>query len=117
MFIVFQLFRLNKRPPNLFQWWIEFLIIIIVVINIVSIVILLVFLYIKACGHDNNPVQLIKDSAPYISHPLAYIINFSLETGKIPDELKIAKVTPLHKKEPREDPGNYRPMSVLPKKN
>ena len=68
----------------------------------------------KACGHDNMPVQLIRDSAPYISHPLAYIFNLSLETGKVPDEIKIAKVTPLHKKGPREDPGNYRPISVLP---
>ena len=68
----------------------------------------------KACGHDDIPVKLLKDSAPYISHPLSYIFNLSLETGSVPDEMKIAKVTPLHKKGSREDPGNYRPISVLP---
>ena len=31
-----------------------------------------------------------------------------------PDSLKVARVTPLYKKGSKDDPGNYRPISVLP---
>ena len=68
----------------------------------------------KACGHDNLPARLLRDSAVYISGVLAYIFNLSLECGRVPDEMKIAKVTPIHKKGPKDEPGNYRPISVLP---
>ena len=68
----------------------------------------------KACGHDNIPIRLLKDGAVYISDALAYIFNLSLESGRVPDEMKIAKVTPIHKKGPTDEPGNCRPISVLP---
>ena len=35
------------------------------------------------------------------------------EAGEFPDLLKIAKVTPLHKKESALDYLNYRPISIL----
>ena len=68
----------------------------------------------KAHGFDNLPIRLLKDSAHLISEPLSYIFNLSLKNGIFPDLLKTAKVTPIYKKGPREDPGNYRPISVLP---
>ena len=68
----------------------------------------------KACGHDNLPVKLLVDSAQYISNPLSYIFNLSLQLGQFPDLLKVAKVSPVYKKGDREQPGNYRPISVLP---
>ena len=69
----------------------------------------------KACGHDNLLVKLLVDSAQYISHPLSYIFNLSLQLGIFPDSMKIAKVSPVYKKKgDREQPGNYRPISVLP---
>ncbi|RMC19243.1 hypothetical protein DUI87_03849 [Hirundo rustica rustica] len=33
-------------------------------------------------------------------------------TGKIPDDWKLANVTPIHKKDRKEDPSNYRPVSL-----
>ena len=68
----------------------------------------------KSHGYDKLPVRLIKDAIPYIVAPLTYIFNLSLEKGEFPDALKTAKVTPLYKKGPKTDPGNYRPISVLP---
>ena len=68
----------------------------------------------KACGYDNLPARLLKDAAPFIASPLTHIFNVSMEEGKFPDAFKIAKVTPIFKKGSKDDPGNYRPISVLP---
>ena len=68
----------------------------------------------KAHGFDNLPIRMLKDAAHIISKPLSYIFNLSLENGVFPDFLKTAKVTPIYKKGSREEPGNYRPISVLP---
>ena len=57
---------------------------------------------------------MIKDAAHFIAPSLTYIFNLSLEIGRFPDALKVAKVTPLYKKGSKDDPGNYRPISVLP---
>ena len=41
------------------------------------------------------------------------MVNLCFETGVFPDVLKLAKVTPLHKKESNLDYLNYRPISLL----
>ena len=48
-----------------------------------------------------------------ISPSLSILINESFSTGIFPDQLKIAKVITLHKKESAENPSNYRPISLL----
>ena len=39
---------------------------------------------------------------------------YSLKSNKSPDDLKIARVTPIYKGEDSSDVSNYRPISVLP---
>lgn len=68
----------------------------------------------KASGYDNMSTRLIRDACNFISTPLCHIFNLSLQEGKFPDTLKIAKVTPIYKKGSKDTPGNYRPISVLP---
>ena len=68
----------------------------------------------KSCGHDLISSRLTKDAAPYISEPLCHIINLSFSSGKFPDQLKIARVTPVYKKGTPYEPSNYRPISILP---
>ena len=41
------------------------------------------------------------------------IFNCSFKTGVVPEQLKIAKVVPIYKKDNAEVPSNYRPVSVL----
>ena len=36
-----------------------------------------------------------------------------MDKGKLPADFKTAKVTPIHKDGPKDDPSNYRPTSVL----
>ena len=57
--------------------------------------------------------KLLKEAAPVISWPLATIFNYSLSSGEIPDEWKIAKVCPVYKDGPVIDTSNYRPISLL----
>ena len=45
---------------------------------------------------------------------ITVIFNLTIELNVIPAEWKKAKVTPLHKSGPKDDPRNYRPISVLP---
>ena len=42
------------------------------------------------------------------------IIHFSFSNGIFPEHCKIAKVVPLHKQGSKDDPNNYRPISILP---
>ena len=49
-------------------------------------------------GHDGISSELLKLIAGDISNCITLIINQSLHSGIFPDKLKIAKVTPIHKK-------------------
>ena len=42
------------------------------------------------------------------------IFKLSLQKGCFPEELKIARVTPIYKADDVNEIGNYRPISVLP---
>ena len=46
--------------------------------------------------------------------PLTKLINSCIRSGRFPFCLKLAKITPLHKKGATDDPQNYRPISILP---
>ena len=43
-----------------------------------------------------------------------FIINLSLEKGSFPEQLKVAKVIPLHKGGRKADIENWGPISILP---
>ena len=66
----------------------------------------------KATG-DDLPTRFIRDGAKGIAYRISYIINLSLKTGVVPDEMKTARVIPLYKKNSKLEPGNYRPVSIL----
>ena len=68
----------------------------------------------SSSGHDNISSILLKKISEYIAPTLAIIINQSLCTGIFPDELKIAQVKPLYKKDDPNVFDNYRPISLLP---
>ena len=67
----------------------------------------------RVSGFDNIPMHTIKNSFEFISKPLTYIINKSLENGVFPDSLKIAKIIPIFKSGDTDKFSNYRPISIL----
>ena len=58
--------------------------------------------------------KLLSSGAREISVNLSRIFNISLSYGIFPDNLKFAKVIPIFKADSRLQPGNYRPISLLP---
>ena len=68
----------------------------------------------KSTGIDEISPIFLKDGANELKGVLTYIINLSIDTKTVPDEMKFAKVKPLFKKGSRLDASNYRPVSILP---
>jgi Notch-like protein len=64
-------------------------------------------------GYDEIPAKILKFSSPFIASPLAYISNKMLSTGIFPDRLKYAEMKPLFKDGCKNDPFNYRPISLV----
>ena len=67
----------------------------------------------KSAGPNSVPVFLLKTFKLFFAVWLSRLVNLCFEVGVFPDILKIAKVTPLHKKESNLDFLNYRPISLL----
>ena len=59
-------------------------------------------------------VNVVKNCFGPLLKPLMYIFNLSLAKGIFPDDLKIARVTPVFKAGKENEVGNYRPISILP---
>ena len=68
----------------------------------------------KAAGIDKINGNFFKHGAKKLAKPIAQLCNLSIILGTFPDECKIAKLVPLHKKGSKVDPKNYRPISLLP---
>ena len=60
------------------------------------------------------PVRLFKSIKNLVIYPLVKLINFSFTKGIFPEIFKIARITPIHKKNDPKVCSNYRPISCLP---
>ncbi len=65
-------------------------------------------------GFDKISMKLIKSIKNVLAEPLTIVINQMLNTGIFPDLLKIAKISPIYKKDDETVFSNYRPISLLP---
>ena len=63
-------------------------------------------------GPDAVHAKVLHELAAPLCLPLAELFNHSLEDGKVPEEWKLGQVVPIYKKGPRNDPSNYRPVSL-----
>ena len=68
----------------------------------------------KSVGLDNIPNKLLKIAADVVASSLTAIFTASINTGIFPQERKESRVSPVYKSGTRNDPSNYRPISVIP---
>ena len=67
----------------------------------------------KSVGLDGLTAKLLCLSAKVITQSVTIIFSVSIESGSYPDEWKVAKVVPIHKKGSIQDHGNFCPISIL----
>ena len=68
----------------------------------------------KATGLDKISGRILKVAVNSIAPSLTHIFNHALISNCFPDEWKMARLVPIHKKGPRDLIENYRPISILP---
>ena len=68
----------------------------------------------KSSTFKNIPAKILKISRNSCSETLKALFSKTVLTGTFPNELKLADVTPVFKKENPLKSKNYRPVSVLP---
>ena len=64
----------------------------------------------KAPGLDKISNKLIKAAGNAIYDPLLHVFNLILDTGIFPEDLKLTRVTSIHKEGDKSECGNYRPI-------
>ena len=68
----------------------------------------------KSPGPDCLDPSVVKQTAKPLAPTLSYIFNIAMESGRVPDQPKIAKVLPIFKADDNRKFSNYRPISILP---
>ena len=68
----------------------------------------------KACPKESIPPKIIKENHDIFTTKIHNDINYSIRNGDFPNMLKLADITPAHKKDDICDKSNYRPVSILP---
>ena len=66
----------------------------------------------KSCGPDGISARCLRDLSKEISGMLTFILQQSFNSGTLPYDWSQAMVIPVHKKSNKENPANYRPISL-----
>ncbi|KFP28390.1 hypothetical protein N325_12578, partial [Colius striatus] len=66
----------------------------------------------KSTGPDRVHPSVLRELAGVLTKPLSIIYQQSWLTGEVPSDWKSTNVTPIYKQGRKDDPGNYRPVSL-----
>ena len=66
-----------------------------------------------SAGPDGIPIQILKPLASFIAPSLSALFNKSISECALPQEWKLANVTPIPKSNRMSEETNYRPISLL----
>ena len=68
----------------------------------------------KPLDPSTFPAWALKDGAHILAEPICFLFKGFLKQNKFPSLLKLANITPIHKRGDTENPLNYRPISITP---
>ena len=66
----------------------------------------------KSMGLDGLHPWVLRELVRMIAKPLSAIYQCSWLSGEVPEDWRLADVTPIYRKGYKEDLGNYRPVSL-----
>ena len=66
----------------------------------------------SAPGPDEVHPRVLRQALRELGRPLTILFRKSLDSGTVPLDWTLGSVVPIHKKGNRQEPGNYRPVSL-----
>ncbi|KFQ87342.1 RNA-directed DNA polymerase from mobile element jockey, partial [Phoenicopterus ruber ruber] len=66
----------------------------------------------KSMGPDEMHPRVVRELVDIVAKPLSVMFEKSWQSGEVPEDWKKGSMVPLFKKGRKENPGNYRPVSL-----